>query len=149
MKILDLSAGNRAVWYDKKNPLALFLDIRAEMNPDIVCDTKALPKEVGADYDLVVFDPPHVNCGKTSHMAKCYGHFTTKQILETVEGSAKEAHRVTKPNALMALKWNDHDIRLQRVFDLMPQWEPLFGHITKDGSTSKSQTYWCLLRRLG
>lgn len=47
--------------------------------------------------------------------------------------------RVTKQNALMALKWNNHDIKLQRVFDLMPQWEPLFGHLTKDGPGS--QTY--------
>jgi hypothetical protein len=45
----------------------------------------------------------------------------------------------------MALKWNDHDIKLERVFSLMPQWEPLFGHLTKDGPGSK--TYWAMLLR--
>lgn len=56
-----------------------------------------------------------------------------------------EAHRVGKRDALMALKWNNHDIKLERVLALMPQWEPLFGHLTKDGPGS--QTYWVMLRR--
>lgn len=144
MRILDLSAGRRAIWFNKKNPLATFVDQRAEVDPDIIADTKALPLSDGV-YDLVVFDPPHMNCGPNSNMSRVYGHHTTAQILETIEGTAKEAHRVTRSDALMALKWNDHDIKLQRVFDLMPQWEPLFGHLTKDGPGSK--TYWAMLRR--
>ena len=146
MKILDMSAGNRAIWFDKNHPLATYLDKRPEVNPTVVCDTTSIPTSVGKDFDLVVFDPPHLNTGKNSNMAKCYGHHTTAQILETIEGSGKEAHRLTKENALMALKWNTHDIRLQRVFDLLPQWEPLFGHLTKDGP--RSQTYWVMLRRI-
>lgn len=146
MKILDLSAGKRAIWFDKNHPFATFVDKRAEVNPDIVADTCALPEEIGGEYDLVVFDPPHKNCGPNSNMSRVYGHHTTAQILETIEGTAKEAHRVTRSNALMALKWNDADIKLERVFALMPQWEPLFGHLTKDGPGSK--TYWAMLRRL-
>ncbi len=145
MKILDLSAGRRAIWFDKNNPLAVFVDKRAEVEPDFVADTTALPDEIGTGYDLVVFDPPHMNCGKNSNMSRVYGYHTTAQILALIEGTAKEAHRVTGSGALMALKWNDHDIKLQRVFDLMPQWEPLFGHLTKDGPGSK--TYWAMLRR--
>lgn len=147
MRILDMTAGNRAIWYDKRNPLATFLDIRPEMKPDFICDIRSVPENVGSDFDLVVLDPPHLNVGATSHMSKRYGHFTTKEILSTIEGAAKEAFRLTKPTGLLALKWNDHSIRLQRVFDLMPQWQPLFGHLTKDGSTSKSQTYWSLMRK--
>lgn len=148
MRILDLSAGNRAIWFDKNCPLAVFVDKRAEVSPDIVADTTKLPPTVGYDYDLVVFDPPHMNCGKNSNMSAVYGYHTTAEILETIKGTAAEAHRVTKPDALMALKWNDHDIKLQRVFDLMPQWEPLFGALTKDGPGSGSKTYWAMLRRL-
>lgn len=147
-KILDLSAGNRAIWYNKNHPMTTYLDKRPEVKPDIVCDTRFLPESVGRGFDLVVFDPPHLNTGKNSHMSSRYGHHTTAEILDTVEKTAKELIRVTTPNALMALKWNDHDIKLQRVFDLMPQWEPLFGHLTKSGSTSRSQTYWVLLRRI-
>lgn len=145
MKILDLSAGNRAVWFNKNHPLALYLDKRESVKPDIICDTRNLPDSVGKDFDLVVFDPPHKNCGPNSNMSKCYGYHTTSEILDTIEKTASEAHRVTKDNALMALKWGSADIKLKRVLDLMPQWEPLFGHLTKDGP--RSQTYWVMLLR--
>jgi hypothetical protein len=147
MRILDLSAGNRAIWFNKNNPLACFLDKRAEVNPTIVCDTRKIPKSVGFGYDLVCWDPPHLNTGKKSNMAKCYGHHTTKEILETIELTGWEAYRMTRPEALMAFKWNTHDIKLERVFKLLPQWEPLFGHLTKDGP--RSQTYWVMFRRKG
>ncbi len=145
MRIIDLSAGNRAVWFDKNHPLCTYVDKRPEVEPEIVADTKDLKMFPDATFDLAVFDPPHKNTGPNSIMSKTYGHSTTKEILETIEGTAKEAHRITKQNSLMALKWNNADIKLQRVFDLMPQWEPLFGHLTKDGP--RSQTYWVMLLR--
>jgi len=147
LKILDLTAGRRAIWFDKNNPLATFLDRRSEVNPTIVCDTTSIPDEVGADYDLIVYDPPHMNCGPNSDMSKRYGYHSTFQILEDICGTGKEAHRVSRPGALMALKWNTHDISLDRVFKLLGDWEPLFGHVTKFGHKTKSQTYWVMLRR--
>ena len=145
MRILDMSAGNRAIWFNKDHPLAVF-NIRPEVKPTFVMDSKEMKGLAEDHFDLVVFDPPHLNTGKNSNMAKCYGHFTTEQILKTIEGSGKAAHRVAKKNALMALKWNTHDIKLERVFKLLTNWEPLFGHLTKDGP--RSQTYWVMLRRL-
>lgn len=153
-KILDLSAGNRAVWFNKNHPLAIYLDKRESVKPTIVCDTRALPSAVGCGYDLVVFDPPHTNCGPNSDMSKSYGHYTTAEILEIVAGSGKEAHRVSKDGALMAFKWSDHSIALSRALDKMPNWEPLFGHSVKSTGGTKhrkggNQTYWVMLRRLG
>lgn len=145
MKILDLSAGNRAIWFNKNNPLAVFLDKRAEVNPTIVCDTRDIPDSVGSGFNLICWDPPHMNCGPNSNMSVRYGYHTTAEILDTIEKTAREAYRISDPGCLMALKWNNHDIKLQRVFDLMPQWEPLFGHLTKDGPGS--QTYWTMLRK--
>lgn len=146
MKILDLSAGNRAIWYNKNHPLAVYLDKRPEVNPTIVMNTNDLDESIGTDFDLVVWDPPHMNCGPNSNMSKTYGHHTTKEILNTIEQTSKRVHKITGSKALMALKWNTHDIKLERVFKLMPNWEPLFGHLTKDGP--RSQTYWVMLRRL-
>lgn len=144
MKILDLSAGKRAIWFNKNHPLATYLDKRPEVEPDIVCDTReAIP---GSGYDLICWDPPHMNCGPNSNMSRRYGHHTTAEILDTIEKTGSNVHKVSVPNALMALKWNDHDIKLQRVLKLLPNWEPLFGHLTKHGPGS--QTYWVLLRRL-
>lgn len=145
MKILDLSAGKRAIWFNKNHPLACYLDKRAEVNPTIVCDTRNIPKSAGSGYDLVLWDPPHMNCGPKSNMSKRYGYHTTVEILDTLEKTSIEAHRVTKTKALMALKWNNHDIKLERVFKLLLHWEPLFGHLTKDGPGS--QTYWVMLLR--
>jgi hypothetical protein len=145
MKILDLSAGNRAIWFNKEHPLAVYLDKRPEVKPTIVCNTNEIPESVGKDFDLVVWDPPHMNCGPNSNMSRVYGHHTTAEILETVEKTGREAHRVTRENALMAFKWNNHDIKLPRILGLLPKWEPLFGHLTKDGPGS--QTYWVMFRR--
>lgn len=47
LKILDMSAGARAVWFDKNYPGAVYVDIRPHVKPDIVADTRALPAEVG------------------------------------------------------------------------------------------------------
>lgn len=146
MKILDLLAGRRAIWFNKAHPLAVYLDKREEVKPSLVCDTRDIPAEAGSGHNLLVWDPPHMNCGPNSNMSKVYGYHTTAEILDTIEKTGREAHRISADNALMALKWNTHDIRLQRVFDLLPNWEPLFGHLTKDGPGS--QTYWVMLRRL-
>lgn len=150
MKILDLSAGNRACWFDKNNPLATFIDKRAEVNPTLVADSTCLPESAGSGYDLVVFDPPHENVGANGHMTKRYGHSTRAQIIDTIIGSGNEAHRVTRSNALMAFKWNDHAFDLDKVLSLMPKWEPLFGHHLRNrgGSEAKTQSFWVMLRRL-
>ncbi len=148
MKILDMSAGNRAVWFDKKYRDTTYVDLRAEVEPDVVADTRNLPAEIGDGYDLIVFDPPHVNFGANAEMSKTYGHHTTADIRSIIEGSAKEAHRVSRPDALLAFKWNDHDQSFAKVLGLMsPWWEPLFGHATSVRTKHACQTQWVMLRR--
>lgn len=151
MKILDMNAGNRAVWMNKKHPECLYLDIRPETEPDIVCDTRNLPEQVGCEYDLIVFDPPHCSFGPNSEMGKKYSHNNIEQIRDIIRGSGKEAHRVSKKEALMAFKWNDHDLKLHSVLNLISEyWEPLFGHWMRYGGFDPkkvSQTYWVMLRR--
>jgi hypothetical protein len=143
-----MSAGWRHIWFDKQNPLVTFLDRRREVNPTFVCDTRSIPAEGGGGYDLVVFDPPHANVGKNSDMAKQYGYSITDDIRATVRGSAKEAWRVSKPNALMAFKWNDCGQKLEKVIPMLEGWEPLFGHGLSIPGRHKSSTYWVLLRRI-
>lgn len=150
IKILDLSAGNRAIWIQKNLDFVTFLDKRPETSPDFICDTRNIPAEVGDNFDLVVFDPPHLNAGINSNTSKSYGYHTTQEIKETIIGSAGESHRVSKKNALMAFKWNDHDISLDLAIELMsPYWNPLFGHHLRNrgGSASKSQSFWVMFLR--
>lgn len=146
MNILDMSAGNRAIWFNKRNPLCVYIDKRKSVKPDIVMNSMRL-KFPDKTFRLIVFDPPHVNFGKNSRMSKSYGHTTTAGIRKLIAASAREAHRVSKRDALMVFKWNDHDQKLPTILKLMSKyWQPLFGHLTKDGPGSK--TYWCLLRKI-
>ena len=148
MKILDLSAGRRAVWFDKNHRDATYVDIRSEVEPTIVADASALPADIGADFDLIVFDPPHKNNGASGKMTHNYGHWTAEQIRDIVTGSAREAHRVSRPDALMSFKWNDHSRRLPDVLAWIdPWWEPLFGHGVSEHHRHQSMTSWVMLRR--
>lgn len=146
MKVLDLSAGNRAIWFDKAHPCATYIDIRADVQPDFVADSRSLPAEVGADYSLIVFDPPHKNNAATGNMVRSYGHHTAAEIREIVAETAKEAHRVAADDALMAFKWNEHSRTLPDILALLaPYWQPLFGH----GVTHQQRgTSWVMLRRI-
>lgn len=72
-KILDVTCGSRTIWFDKHNPLTLYVDKRCEsytgvwgesgrtcnVNPDIVADFTDLPFE-SESFWHVVFDPPHL-----------------------------------------------------------------------------------------
>ena len=147
MKILDLSAGHRAVWWNKQYPDTVFIDIRLSTLPTVCCDSRALPFR-DAIFDLVVFDPPHVNFSAGAEMSKEYGHHTTEEIRDIVRRSAQEASRVTRAEALMAFKWNDHDQKLVKMLALLdPWWDPLCGHKVAIRTKHASATTWMLLRR--
>jgi len=149
LKIIDLSAGNRAVWFNQNHPDATYVDIRPEVKPSVVADARSLPADIGTDYDLVVFDPPHKNSAETGNMSKRnYGWWTAEQINSILVGTAKEAHRITRPDGLMAFKWNDHTKKLSTVLAMMsPWWEPLFGHGVRGQQRHKTMTAWVMLRR--
>jgi hypothetical protein len=116
------------------------------MKPTHVCDTNDDLLFLKKKFDLVVWDPPHMNCGPNSNMARLYGHWSNEQIRNTLSKTQERVWHVTKENALMALKWNNHDIKLEKVFELLTLWEPLFGHMYKNGP--HSQSFWVqLLRR--
>lgn len=66
--ILDACCGARKCWADKKNPNAVFMDIRKEtcvlsdgrtieINPDVVADFRHIPFPDN-HFHLVLFDPP-------------------------------------------------------------------------------------------
>lgn len=148
MKIIDLSAGRRAVWFDKDHRDATYVDIRPEVEPTLVADARSLPADWEQQFDLVVFDPPHKNNGASGKMTHNYGHWTHAQIQEIVTGTAKEAFRIAKDDGLMAFKWNDHSLKLDTALAwLAPWWEPLFGHGVSGQHRHGSMTSWVMLRR--
>jgi hypothetical protein len=142
-----MSAGTRAAWFDKHRPDVMHIDIREKVRPDVVANSKLLPFRDGT-FDLIVFDPPHVNGGAKSNISRDYGHHTTAGIRELISLSAREAHRVGMVGCRMAFKWNDHDQRLEAVLDLVDEfWQPLFGSRVSERSLRASRTCWVMLDR--
>lgn len=137
--ILDACCGPRMMWFDKNNPLALFQDIREEshilcderkleIRPDILADFRNMP-HADNSFKLVVFDPPHLKkLGKDSWMAKKYGVlFPTWE--NDIKAGFDECFRVLEHNGILIFKWNEDQISVKTILDLI-QYKPLFGHTT-------------------
>lgn len=137
--VLDACCGSRMFWFDRNNPLAIFVDKRSETHvlcdgrtleiaPDKVADFTALPFPDNSFF-LVVFDPPHMNSlGGNSWLAKKYGRLIADWRDELSEGF-RECLRVLKPNGTLVFKWNTTEISAEEVLALAPI-RPLFGHTT-------------------
>ena len=139
-------------WFDKQNPLAVFMDKRIfsgtlcdgrafEVRPDVVADFTNLPFADGK-FKLVVFDPPHlVRAGAASWLAKKYG------VLEDgweqmMKDGFDECMRVLDDYGVLIFKWNETQISLGHILKTIGH-QPLFGH--KSGRLNK--THWmCFMK---
>ena len=151
-KILDACCGSRMFWFDKENPDVFFMDNR-ELN-DILCDGRKLEIKPDAIMDfrdmqlednsfkLVVFDPPHMNSlGKNSWMAKKYG-VLGEDWKEDLRLGFKECFRILEDDSILVFKWNESDIKVREVLELV-EYNPLFGH--KSGKLQN--THWiCFMK---
>ena len=148
MKILDVTAGPRGIWFNKHDPLATYCDIRPEVKPDRVCDVRSLPFG-DKSYDLVVFDPPHCNFSEKAEMAKTYGHHTIQDIRLIITKGSSEIARVLKDTGFLLFKWNDHDgDSLSKILTALSDFRPLFGQRVAVRTKHASSTYWvCLVKR--
>lgn len=145
--ILDPCCGSKMFYFDKNNPNVLFGDIRSEnhilcdgraleIKPDQIMDFRDLPFE-NESFHLVVFDPPHLKkLGQNSWMAKKYG-ILSKDWQTDIKQGFNECWRVLKPNGTLIFKWNEDQITVKEILDLI-QIKPVFGH--KSGKNSK--THW-------
>lgn len=144
--ILDACCGGRMMWFDKKNPLVVFVDkyprpkgiipIRPNFScePDEVMDFTAL-QFPDKSFKMVLFDPPHLKrLGKTSVMAKKYGTLLPGWEHELTKGF-DECMRVLDDYGTLIFKWNTRDYKVAQVLKLFSQ-KPLFGHPSgKAGNT--------------
>ena len=151
MNILDMTSGNRSMWFERDRADVVFVDIRREVHPSVIADSKALPFQREC-FDIVVFDPPHTNLGRNSDMSKTYGYMTGSQITNLVAQGSTEAARVARPGAVMGFKWSDRDRGLESTMEFLDRrWEPLFGQRLPAGRRRKASnkitnTHWVLFR---
>lgn len=151
-RVLDACCGSRMFWFNKHNPEVEYCDIRdfedtlcdgrkLSVKPDTIADFTKLPFEDNSFYH-VVFDPPHMtSLGENSWMAKKYGRLSGDWQTMIRDGF-KECMRVLKPNGTLVFKWNEQDVPVSKILEVI-ECEPLYGH--KSGKLQK--TYWmCFMK---
>lgn len=154
-KILDACCGSRMFWFDKNNPDVLFGDIRTEehtlcdgrtlsIKPDIEMDFRDMPFQDN-QFRLVVFDPPHFNkLGDNSWLAKKYGKLLPTWELD-IHAGFKECMRVLEPGGILIFKWNESQIKLSKIIEVI-ETTPLFGHTSR----KNGETVWmCFMKPFG
>ena len=151
--ILDVCCGSKMFWFNKQNPNVIFGDIRNEthtlcdgrilkIEPDVQLDFRKMDF-VDNSFKLVVFDPPHLkDLGKDSYMAKKYGILSYHWRDDIKEGF-NECMRVLEPFGILIFKWNETQITVNEILEIVAQ-EPLFGH--KSGKNSK--THWLTFMKM-
>jgi len=142
MKILDATCGQRIIWFDKGNSSTIYIDIRPEVKPTIVADTKHLPFKSNT-FDLAILDPPHRPFSPTCYLGKQYGSITKQQILDLIAQGSAEISRVLRRDKLLIFKWGHRRMRLSKTLGMMPSFEPLFGQRVR---TTPNSTYWVCLK---
>lgn len=143
--ILDATCGSKMMWFDKKNPLTIFTDIRELdttlvdgrrllIKPDAIVDFRDMPYEDNS-FKLVVFDPPHLETlGATSWMAKKYGVLNSDWRKDITLGFS-ECFRVLDEYGVLVFKWSEDQVSVKEVLKLAKN-PPLFGHTTgRSGKT--------------
>ena len=154
--ILDATAGYRAMWLNKQDPDAVFLDRRREVKPDVVAVWQALPfpNEV---FTVVNWDPPHMVYrveGKPSFLTDRIGLLERETWPADLKNAFDELMRVVSPGGILLLKWNDNHIRAKRLLSLFKA-RPKFGSQvggsrgfrTKRSNEPRSTTSWfCFIK---
>jgi hypothetical protein len=103
MKILDATAGYRAMWKGRSPSDILFLDRRAEVRPNIVADDRALPFAPQC-FGIIYFDPPFLH-GRGGWSREKFGGFGTyDQLRELFRVASREFARILIPGGLLIVK---------------------------------------------
>lgn len=159
-KMLDACCGSRMMWGDRHNPEVVFGDMRFEtitvtdrshgnvsgtrtlvIEPDVQLDFRNLPYPDNA-FNLVVFDPPHLErAGGKSWLAAKYGKLGDNWRDDLRKGFA-ECFRVLKKDGVLVFKWNETQVSVKEVLQLVPV-RPLFGHL----SGRKGLTHWLVFTK--
>ena len=149
--ILDACCGSRMFWFDKQNENVLFMDNRVlhdtlcdgrklDIEPEIVGDFRNMQFEDNSFY-MVVFDPPHlVKAGENSWLAKKYGKLSDNWK-EDIKKGFSECMRVLKPNGSLIFKWNENQIKLTEILNII-EYKPLFGN-------KRADTHWLVFLKEG
>lgn len=147
--ILDVCCGSKMFWFDRDNENTIYMDCRnisetlcdgrrLEIHPDVIGDFRYIPFGDNT-FSLVVFDPPHLlKVGDNSWMAKKYGKLSDEWSDDLKQGF-KECMRVLRPQGVLIFKWNEEQIKLKQILDII-DYMPLFGN-------RRAKTHWLVFTK--
>jgi muconolactone delta-isomerase len=137
--ILDATAGFRKIWFNKKHPNCLYVDIRPECEPDEVQDFRKLPYP-NQTFKLVIFDPPHLieswQPNKNNPFTKYYGLLKAEKWQDDLKKGLLECWRVLEDYGVLLFKWSTHDKAIDNVLASLP-FNPLIVEETRSNPLSK------------
>jgi SAM-dependent methyltransferase len=159
MRILDATAGSRGIWYQKDLPFVTFMDKREgrfvfypnpktkrtfDIKPDVLADwTKTIPFD-NNEFDMVVFDPPHLIVSEKPKsdfkMHIQYSYFLKSNWKQSLRKAFQELFRVLKPDGFLVLKWCETDIKIMDVLKLSP-YKPMFSNMSLEHNSSERNSY--------
>jgi len=149
--VLDACCGGRAMWFDRKDARAVYVDRRMEtvteilpggnqkvvIDPDHLADFTDLPFPDNT-FSLVVMDPPHVQRDEMlGNITKRYGCLNGDWRGMLRDGFA-ECFRVLRPEGVLIFKWSSVQFPLKEILPLAEPHKPLFGH----QSGKRMNTHW-------
>ncbi len=124
--LIDITAGNRAMWKNKHENGVVFIDKRRNVKPkpDVVAVWAALPFKDGA-FDGGVFDPPQMlykSKGKPMgfNFEERYGILNRETWEADLSGAVRELLRVIIPGGRILFKWNDNHVSVKRLLACLP-----------------------------
>ena len=145
--ILDVCCGSKMFYFDKTPKDVIFMDIRQEthilcdgrevcIKPDIMGDFRQIPFKDNY-FEMVIFDPPHlVKAGQNSWLAKKYGVLNKKTWKDDIRKGFVECMRVLKSKGTLVFKWNEDQIKLSEILNII-DYKPLLGN-------RRNKTHWLI-----
>jgi len=73
------------------------------VNPTILTYMQNLPFKNNI-FNIIVCDPPHMNCGLSGYMGKAWGSWSQQETITTMKKANDEFARVLKPSGTLVLK---------------------------------------------
>mgnify|MGYP001407016531 FL=1 len=143
--ILDATAGHRMMHFNKQNPYVLYVDKRAEVNPDIVGDHKDLAVIPDKSFKLIIFDPPHRTTKDAPYwVIRDYGGLEAETWQSDLKKAFTELWRLLDDFGVLVFKWNDHQFKGANIEQLFPV-DPIVKQTTTNGTSSN--TFWyCFMK---
>lgn len=147
--ILDVCCGSRMFWFNKEHEKTIYMDQRKLddtlcdgrrllIKPDVIGDFRNIPFDDNT-FKLVIFDPPHlVKVGDNSWLAKKYGKLNDSWKIDIKIGF-DECMRVLDKNGVLIFKWNEEQIKLKQILDLI-DYKPLIGN-------KRAKTHWLVFMK--